>query len=147
MRIRYETGIATFIQFIVGVLLSILTNGVGAIGECRSTSAGECVSNLLVSLILIIIITVWLGFLLLLGYAAQDRRSPRLAMILMGAEAFAALIYLFDAKHAPDWLSRATNFISFLIAAWIIFLAWRLVRAKGGRIVHRQHSAARKPQR
>ena len=135
MHVRYETGVATFVQFVVGVFLSFITGGISIIADCRGTAAGECVSNALVSLILIIIIVAWLGFLLLLGYTAQDRRSSRLAMMLIGAEGLSALIYLFDAKHATDFISRLANVASFLLAGWVIFVAWHLLRARGGRIV------------
>lgn len=135
MRIRHETGIATFIQFVVGVFLSIISGAVSVIGDCIGTSSGECISNAFVSLILIIILVFWLGFLLALGYVTQDRRSPRLAMLLIGAEGLSALIYLFDTMHSPDIISRLTNLVSFLIAAWVIFVAWHILRAKGGRIV------------
>lgn len=140
MRIRHETGIATFIQFVIGVFLSFISGGISIIADCRGTSSGECISNAFVSLILIILVVLWLGFLLVLGYATQDRRSSRLALVLMGAESLTALIYLFDAKHSPDIFSGLMNLVSLLIAAWVIFVAWHILRAKGGRIVRgRQH--------
>jgi protein-S-isoprenylcysteine O-methyltransferase Ste14 len=83
--------------------------------------------------------------LLVLGYAAQERRSSRLAKLLIAAEILAALIYLYDTQHALSILERLTNLGSCLLALWVIVLAWRLSRAKGGRIVkvraRRRHTA------
>ena len=135
MRLRYETGVATLVQFIVATGLGFLGGGASIITGCFGHSAGECVSNSLVSLILIILTVVWLGFLLTLGYVAQERRSWRFAGTLIGAEGLSALIYLFDAKHTNSWLSRITNLVGFVLAAWVIWLALQLVRSRGGRIV------------
>jgi len=85
--------------------------------------------------VLIFLIVFALGFLLVLGYAAQERRSSRLAKLLIAAECFAAFAYLYDVKQTPSGLERITNLISCLLAIWVIILAWRLARAKGGRVV------------
>lgn len=139
MRIRYETGVATFVQFIIGAGLSFI-NGVASIASgCRGANGADCVSNAFVSLILIILVIAAYGFLLGLGYVAQDRRSSRLALFLMGCEAFAILIFLFDAKHAPGLVDKITNALSALVALWVIYVSWRLYRARGGRIVHTRH--------
>ncbi len=144
MHLRYETGVATLIQFIATIILTFLTTIVAIIGGCTSGFNASCISNALVSLILVILIIFALGFLLVLGYAAQERRSSRLAKFLIAAEALAALIYLYDTQHALSLLERITNLASCLIALWVIVLAWRLARAKGGRIVkvrsRRRHS-------
>jgi len=134
MRLRYETGAATLAQFIITSALSFVNGGASIISGCRSSTTADCVSNALVSLILIILIVIALGFLLLLGYIAQERRSTNLARLLMGFEASAALIFLFDAKQSPGVIDRLTNLIYFALAVWVILLAWRLSRAKGGRI-------------
>ena len=138
MRIRYETGVATLIQLAITAGLSFISAIASIIAGCRGGFSADCVTNAFVSLVLIIMMIVGLGILLALGYAAQARRSVRLAYTLMGAEAFAALVFLFDAKQAPGIVERLTNFVSFLVAAWVIFIAWRLSRAKGGRMVTRQ---------
>jgi len=68
------------------------------------------------------------------GYAAQDRRSRRIAQLLIGLEGLTGLVALFDAKHFPTVLGLITSLIDLCFAAWVILLAWRLMRAKGGRI-------------
>ena len=135
MRLRYETGIATLVQLIVTTLLTFIGSIVSAVGGCTGKPSADCVSNTLVSLIYIILTVGALGFIAALGYVAQERRSRRLAMALITLEAFAALIYLFDTKQANSITDGITNLLSFLLAIWVITIAWRLVRAKGGRIV------------
>lgn len=135
MRIRYETGIATLVQFAVTAGLSIINGLASVIVGCRGGATADCITNTFVSLVLIILMVVGLGILLALGYAAQARRSARLAYTLIVIEAFVALIFLFDTKQSPGIVERLTSFLSFAVAAWVIFVAWRLSRAKGGRIV------------
>lgn len=135
MRIRYETANATFVQFIVGVGLSFISGIVSIVSGCRDSSGTDCVSNTFVSLILIILTVAAFGFLFGLGFVAQERRSRRLALLLIGFEVFAMLIFLFDARQAPATIDKLTNGASFGVAAWVTYVAWRLSRARGGRIV------------
>ena len=141
MRIRYETGTATFVQFIIGAGLSFISGVASIIGGCRGAGGADCVSNAFVSLILIILTVTAFGFLLGLGYVAQERRSSRLAALLIGCEAFAMLIFLFDARQSPAVVDKLTNAISFIVAAWVAFVAVQLYRARGGRIVRRHRSS------
>jgi hypothetical protein len=135
MHLRYETGIGTLVQFIATTVLNFVTTLISIIGECTGGFNAACVSNALVSLILLMIIVFALGFLLVLGYAAQERRSSRLAKLLICAEALAAVIYLYDTQHAVTLFDHITNLFSCLLAIWVIILAWRLSRARGGRVV------------
>lgn len=135
MRIRYETGLATFVQFIVGAGLSFINGVASIISGCHNANSADCVSNAFVSLILIILTIAAFGFLLGLGYVAQDRRSSRMALFLIGCEVFAMVIFLFDAKHAPSLVDKITNIVSALVAVWVTYVAWRLYRAGGTRIV------------
>ena len=134
MRLRYETGTATLIQFAVVTILAFINQVTSIISTCLKHD-GDCVSNSLVSLILVILVALWLGFISALGYAAQDKRSRRLAQVLVGAEGLNVMISLFNAKHFPDTLGLITSVIDLALAAWIILLAWRLMKANGGRIV------------
>jgi hypothetical protein len=52
----------------------------------------------------------------------------------MAAEFMVLVISLFNAKHYPDILGLVTSLTDAAFAAWIILLAFRLSRAKGGRI-------------
>lgn len=137
MRIRYETSIATLVQFIVGAVLAFLSNAASIIGGCISNGA-DCVSNAFVSLLLVILVVAGYSLLLGLGYVAQEKRSSRLALLLIGCEAFAALIFLFDTRQAPGFIDKVTNALSLVIAVWVAYVAFNLYRAKGARIVRRR---------
>ena len=143
MKLTYETGTATLIQFIALSLLN-LANGANSVVTTCTREGSDCVSNLLVSIIFYILAVIWFGFLWVLGFAAQDRRSKRLAQVLIGAELFVVMIAYFNARHHSDFLSLATSVIDLVLASWVIFLAFRLMRAKGGRVVVRPRRQRRK---
>lgn len=137
MRLKYETAIATLIQFIVLVFLNIGTGTVSVITTCHDNN-GDCVSNMIVSLIFFLLITLWFGFIWILGYTAQERRSRRLAQALIIAEVMVVVVALFNARHHTDPLSLITSLIDFGLGIWVIMLAYRLMKAGGARIVTKQ---------
>jgi hypothetical protein len=132
MRFRYEVGIIAFVQFVLLSLLGI-ANGLNSIITTCHNTGRDCVSNLIVSLIFFIITVAWFAFIWVLAYTAQERRSRRLCQLLIAAEGLIALVALFNARHHTDWLSLVTSVIDLLLAIWIIWLAFRLMRAGGGR--------------
>ena len=143
MKLKYETAIATLVQFVALTLLNVGTGTVSVVSTCHQGNGG-CISNLLVSLIFFILLALWFAGIWVLGYAAQERRSKRLAQLLIAAEAMVAVVALFNAKHHTDPLSLATSIIDFCLAIWVITLAYHLIRSGGGRIVSRQKPRARK---
>ncbi len=134
VHIRYQTSSATLVQFILGTLLTFVTGGVSIVSSCQ-TNGSDCVSNTFVSLVLVLFVIMGYGLLLAVGFLAQERRSSRLALLLIGLEGFAGLIFLFDAKQAPGMVDRLTNILSLLVAIWVSYVALQLYRAKGARIV------------
>lgn len=142
MKLKYQTAIATLIQFITLSFLGI-ANGVNSVVTTCRHDGGDCISNLIVSIIFFILTAAWFGGLWILGAIAQERRSRRLAFLLMGAEGLVALIAYFNAKHYTDALGLATSLADLVLALWIITLAYRLMRAEGRRIT----SSGRKRQR
>lgn len=146
MRLRYETGIATSAQFITMTVLNFVNAISASVSGCTNHN-GDCVSNMLLSMMYFIVVAVWFGFLSVLGYAAQDKRSKRLAQVLIAAEVMVALVAAFDAKHHPDTLGLVTSLIDLAFAVWVITLAYRLMRSNGGRVVapttRRRRSKAR----
>ena len=82
-------------------------------------------------------VVLYFGFIWALGYIAQLKRSKRLAQLLIAAEAFIALIALFNVRHHNDFISLMTSLIDIALATWVILLAFRLMRSKGGRVVVR----------
>ncbi|HEX7632921.1 MAG TPA: hypothetical protein VF401_01195 [Candidatus Saccharimonadales bacterium] len=139
MRFKYETAVITLVQFIVLSLLGI-ANGLNSIVSTCHTDHGDCISNTIVSLIFFLLTCAWFAFIWVLGYTAQERRSKRIAQLLICAEGLIALVALFNAKHHTDLLGLSTSVIDLVLAVWIITLAWRLMRSGGGRIVSKQRA-------
>jgi hypothetical protein len=150
MKLTYETATATLIQFLALGLLNIANSLYSIITTCHHPG-GDCVGNMFSSLIFYIFITGWFGVICILGYLAQDRRSKRLAQLLIMAEASVSLVALFNIKlnlkYHSGLLSLATSIVDVVLALWIISLAFRLMRAGGGRVVAKQRARRRrKPQ-
>lgn len=147
MKLTYETATATLIQFIVLGLLNI-ANGLDSIVTTCHHSGGDCVSNVFSSLIFYILTVGWFGMVLVLGYIAQERRSRRLAQLLIATEGLISLIALFDIKlnlkYHSGILSLVTSLIDLALAIWVITLAYRLMRAGGKRITSRKRSRVSK---
>jgi len=133
MTLRYQTGTATLVQLVVMLLLNFVNGVASSVSACTSHSG--CVSNIVTTCLFVIVLAVWLIFLSMLGYTAQDKRSRAIARLLIAAEALVALVALFDIKHYPNLLGLLTSVIDFALAVWVIVLAYRLSKAKGGRIV------------
>lgn len=133
VKLKYETGIATVIQFIVLGLLNIVDGFNSVITTCN-TDNSSCLSNLFVSIIFFLLIMCWFAFICLLGFMAQEKRSKRFAQALIGAEALVAIVAIFNIKHHDDFLSLFTSVADLLLAIWISTLAFRLMRSGGKRI-------------
>lgn len=138
MKLTYQTGTATLIQFIILSLLNIVNGLESIITTCRH-EGGDCVGNVFSSLIFYILAVCWFGAIVVLGFAAQERRSKRLAQLLIAGEAAIGLIALFNVKlnlhYHNGTLSLGTSLIDLLLAIWITTLAYRLIKAGGGRVV------------
>jgi hypothetical protein len=144
LQLTYETGTGTLVQFIVLSLLNIATGAHSVVTTCQK-DGGNCVSNLIVSMIFYMLVVGWFAFVWVLGYAAQDRRSKRLAQALIIAEFCIAMLAFFNIRHRNpgDVISLITSFVDLVLALWIMSLAFRLMRAKGGRVVSSQRTRRR----
>jgi hypothetical protein len=142
MKLTYETGTATLIQLIVLGLLNILTTIGSTVTNCKQDS--DCLGSLFINFIFYVVLVGWFAFLAVLGYAAQERRSRRLAQALIAAEGLVALVALFDAKHGGDKLGMIVSIADFVLALWIIRLAFRLMSSGGGRVVVKQRARRRR---
>ncbi|HVV66790.1 MAG TPA: hypothetical protein VHB72_01810 [Candidatus Saccharimonadales bacterium] len=131
---RYEVSIITFVQFVLLSFLSLASSISSIVSTCVHDS-GSCVENMLPSIILFILIAVWFGFVWVLSYSVQERRSRKLTAVLIIAEIGIAGIAYFSVKHHNnnDWLSVITSIIDFVLALWVIVLAARIFMAGGGR--------------
>lgn len=145
MRLTYETAIATLIQFITLGFLNF-ANGVNSVVTTCRHDSNDCIENLLVSVIFFMLTTMWFGFVCLLGYLAQERRSKWFALALIGAELLIAMVAYHNATHHTDILGLTTSLVDLVFAGWIILLALRVARSKGKRITRnrpRQRRARR----
>jgi|GEM_PF-587689 hypothetical protein len=142
MRLTYETGTATFIQFIVLSLLNIADAVQSIISTCNNPS-GDCVGNLLSSVIYYVLIVGWFGVILALGVAAQQGRNKRLAQLVICAELAVIVVAAYNIKldhfgFHNGILSLLTSCIDIVISVWVVSLAYRLTKASSKRIVKRQ---------
>jgi hypothetical protein len=144
MKLKYQTGIATMIQFITLSFLGIANGANSVVATCRHDST-DCVSNLIVSIIFFILTALWFGGVWILGAMAQESRNKRLALLLIGAEGLIALVATFNAKHHNDLLGLVTSLIDLILAVWIIILAWRLLTSDGKRITSGGRRRKRRP--
>ncbi len=134
MTLRYETGIATLIQFVTLTILNIGTGTVSAVTGCTNGTSG-CVTSLFTSAVFFVLISIWFGFIWILGFAAQETRSRRLAQALIIAEVLVIMVATLNARHHTDMLNLVTSLLDICLALWVIYLAIRLMQSKGGRVV------------
>jgi hypothetical protein len=142
MRLTHQTGTATLIQFIVLGLLNIADALQSIISTCNH-SGNDCVSNLLSSIIFYFLIVIWFGVVLMLGFTAQQKRSKRLAELLVCAELAVVVVAAYNIKldhfgFHNGILSLVTSLIDVVLCVWVISVAYRLVKTSGGRVVRRQ---------
>src|SRR5581483_5070987 len=142
MRLSYETGVATLIQFIIIALLNIVNTIYSIIVTCHHSGGNDCSTNALSSIIYYLLIVTWFGIIVGIGYAAQAKRSRRYAQALIAAEVAVFVVAGYNVKLGISYhnnvLGLFTSFIDFVLAFWVIGLAWRLMRAHGGRVVRRR---------
>jgi sugar phosphate permease len=138
MKLTYQTGIATLIQFILLSFLTLFSQVGSVVSTCR-TDSNNCMGNLITSIVFYIVVAVVFGGIWLIGLAAQNLRSKRLALLLIGIEGLTALIALFSVKlslNSKNIFSITASFVIAVLAVWTISLAFRLMRSEGKRIAH-----------
>jgi hypothetical protein len=144
---RYDVGIITFVQFIVMSLLSLVNSLNSIISTCFSQS-GQCIENMIPSIILFILLCAWFAYIWVLGYTVQERRGRKLTALLIGSEFIIAMLALFSIKHHTDWFSLLTSAIDLIFALWVMLLASRIFLAGDRRVVSRRRigrSRSRRP--
>jgi len=147
MRLKYETGVATLIQFIIASFF-ILVSQIGSTATSCLKDHRNCVINTITAIIFFIVVSLVFGAVWFIGYAAQDRRSKRLSRLLICAEGFITLLALFSLKlnlHTHSIPGLVASLGALAMSIWILTLAFRLLRAGGGRVVN--HSRSRPRQR
>lgn len=134
MTIKYQTGVTTLAQFLTMTFLNLISMLASSIHSCVK-SGSECVGDVTINLLYFLVLAAWFGFIWVLGYSAQDRRSKRIAQVLILAEGIIFLAALLDAKHFPNVLGLLTSLLDMFFAVWTITLAWRLIKSGGARVV------------
>lgn len=142
---KYPVHVIALVHFIAMCFLGIANGAYSIVTTCQQYS--DCLSNALVSVVYWLLIAVWFGFLWILAYTAQEKRSKRLAQLLIACEAFVAFIAFFNARHHPDVIGLITSIVDIFFALWVILLAFRLMRAKGGRVVSKQRGSSGRARR
>lgn len=144
MVLRYETGIATLVQFIAMGLLNIGNTGNAIATACRQETS-SCSTDVFVSIIFYLLLMSWFGILCLLGYLAQERRSRRFAIVLIGAELLTAGVAYINVRGHTDVLSLITSITDIILALLVSYLAFRIILAGRGRVTRQRPRRRRSP--
>lgn len=137
MKLRYNTGQATIVQFIVVMLFGFITNAISLIQAAGREESGSFATNLLLSVVILIFQAVWLGFVCVVGFAAQDKRNRSVALLLIALEAASFTVALFNLSHPGNPVAFIASLTHMIIAAYVAWLAFEIYRARGKRIVSR----------
>lgn len=89
---------------------------------------------------------LWFSSIWILGFTCQKRRSRLLALALIALELAIAVVAFYQAKHHQTVLNLATSLTDLTLALWVIILAIKQLRSKGGRIVASERSRRRRNQ-
>lgn len=144
MKLTYQTGIATLVQLGVMTVLNVINGFHSSIQQCTTSDTNNCVESIILAMLYFMVLTAWFAFLWILGAAAQDRRSRRMAVVLLGAEGLVILVALFNARNHNDILGLITSLTDAALAAWVALLASRIIISGGGRVTASQRSRRRR---
>lgn len=147
MKLRYETSITTFIQLVVVSLFIIASGVIDTLKECQEHGASSCVASSFLWIVILFLVGGFFVSVCAIGYLAQTKRSRRLAKLLIVAEAGIALVSFKLLTTPSSWLGGIGSLIIFGLALWTIVLAYRLVKAKGGRVVVKSRIQKTRPRR
>jgi len=139
MKLTYQTGIAALIQLGVMTALNILNGLVSSVQQCTNNS-GDCVSNIIVSMLYFMVLTIWIAAVWICASAAQTQRSRKLALTLMLAEFLIFAVATFDAKHNMhnSVLGFITSIIDAVLAVWVFLLASRIFIHGAARVTRKR---------
>lgn len=137
MRIRYETGFATLVQFIVISLLNIGNMVLDMVSACTS-KGGSCTSTIFTAPVVFVLLVIWFGFIAALGYVAQERRQRIFALVLFGSELLVLMFATLNVRHPANTLNLITSLADIAFSLWVMLLSFRLFLAGSSRIVTRR---------
>ncbi len=129
---RYHTATATFIQLAVMTLITTIGGVLDVAKNCENSS--ECVTNSFLWIIIVFMLAGWYSALFAIGYFTQEKRSYKLARLLILGELFTAFVAFMLARNPSSTYSRIGSLIALFFAAWVTILAYRIYKARGRRI-------------
>lgn len=142
MHIRYQTGIATLVQFTSMSALGIISGISSSVSSC-TTKGTECSTSILLAVIFFLLTALFFAAVWVLGSTAQDQRSRLLARVLILVELGIIVVALFNIQHRSNLLDLFISILDIGISVWVVVLAYRLSKAKGGRVV--RSTSSKKP--
>jgi hypothetical protein len=140
---KYETGTATFIQFGLVSIFALANQILAIFNSCFGEDA-QCVEGVFTAFMFFVLTVMLFMGIWFLGHTAQEKRSKWLSLFLIVVELGVLRIAYHNAKNHTDWLSLAASTVNIVLSVMVIFLAFRLMRSKGGRIVTKQRPRKRK---
>ncbi|HET8992093.1 MAG TPA: hypothetical protein VFN31_03620 [Candidatus Saccharimonadales bacterium] len=144
MHLTHETSKATIFQLMIIGLMNIVSTISSIVSNCTQ-SKGQCAINMLTSTILYIGIIISLIVLAFLGYQAQTKRTKKRTRLLIVGELIVFFISAVNIKLGIDAHAGAfslfTNFFALILSVWVMTLAYRLLKAGGGRVVNRRRGS------
>ena len=141
-RLTYQTSVASLAQFIALMLLGVPFTLINIISTCHSDSS-NCVSNMISSLILYMLFAAWFAVIVILGVAAQKKRSRLFAFFLVGFELVTLIGCLIDFPHDSSIFDRFTVLVCAALSVWVIYIASRLFLAGNKRVVKKSSPIGR----
>lgn len=118
---RYSTGPVASLQAAVMIGLNVINAVVNN-------------SGVQMSIAYLVVIVVWFGFIAVLGYAVEDRRTRSLTLLLGIIEFVVAATALYDLYRLNGPLGFITSLSDFVLALVVMYLSYQLLVAGKSRM-------------
>lgn len=86
------------------------------------------------SIVFIIMAALWFLGIAAVGYAAEERRNRNFALLLIALELATAGVAFGFVTHPGNSFGLISALLIVAGALWICLMAWRLAKARGGRV-------------
>ncbi len=139
MNNRLNIAIGTLVQFITISILGVPHAFISIISTCQSDHS-NCISNMVVSLIFFILTVIWFGFIAIIGFSTQEKRSWKIALFLIGCEfANIGVALTINLPGETNIFDKFISIVDAILSILVIYLASKVIFAKGGRIVKKNY--------
>ena len=133
--LRSQTGAATLAQLAAVMFFLVISAVIELIKNCDIGS--QCVANSFLWLVILFMAGIWLFALSLLGYAVEMKRRPLPTKILIVGELITAFVAFMTVTHPSGPFTAFAAAITLAISLATAYMAWRVLQARGGRVVTR----------